>query len=172
MEQRAPPSQAGPARLVHPHDGIACPDAPLSPAFPPLSPQFLRAVSEGVVAYLLDVEDLKRPVARSVCRELLAACVLRPLMQVRGWGLPGACQAACQAAAAQQSVPVPHLKGCTPHTSTRSGPPPTTQIRPCMLRCESRRLPRWAHPRKLWARAASGLLALPTLRCHPPCLAV
>lgn len=28
----------------------------------------------------MDVEDLKRPAPRAVCRELLAAAVLRPLM--------------------------------------------------------------------------------------------
>lgn len=33
-----------------------------------------------MVAYLLDMSDLQRPAARCVCRELLAAAVLRPLM--------------------------------------------------------------------------------------------
>ena len=47
--------------------------------------QFLRAVSEGAVAYLLDMPDLQRPVARVVSRELLAACVFRPLMM---WATP------------------------------------------------------------------------------------
>lgn len=43
------------------------------------------------MAYLMDVEDLKRPAARVVCRELLASCVLRPLMQwcVAGVGAVG-----------------------------------------------------------------------------------
>lgn len=58
---------------------------PLSPCSSSLAPQFLRAVSEGVVAYLVDVEDVKRPTARVVCRELLAACVFRPLL---GWAAP------------------------------------------------------------------------------------
>ncbi|KAL4430933.1 hypothetical protein ABPG75_006189 [Micractinium tetrahymenae] len=42
--------------------------------------KYLKAVSEGAVAYLLDMPDLQRPAARCVCRELLAAAVLRPLM--------------------------------------------------------------------------------------------
>lgn len=58
---------------------------PLLPRSSSLAPQFLRAVSEGVVAYLVDVEDVKRPTARVVCRELLAACVFRPLL---GWAAP------------------------------------------------------------------------------------
>lgn len=62
------------------------PPAHINTALPcPNSPQFLRAVSEGVVAYLVDVDDLKRPTARVVCRELLAACVFRPLL---GWAAP------------------------------------------------------------------------------------
>ncbi|EFN59116.1 hypothetical protein CHLNCDRAFT_137916 [Chlorella variabilis] len=42
--------------------------------------KYLRAVAEGAVAYLLDVQDLQRTAARSVCRELLASCVFRPLL--------------------------------------------------------------------------------------------
>ncbi len=37
------------------------------------------------MAFLVDVEDLKRPTARVVCRELLASCVFRPLL---GWAAP------------------------------------------------------------------------------------
>lgn len=60
---------------------LASASAPCSCA----SPQYLRSVSEGVVAYLLDMADAQRPVARVVCRELLAAAVLRPLLM---WATP------------------------------------------------------------------------------------
>ena len=46
------------------------------------------------MAYLADVEDLKRPAARVVCRELLAACVLRPLLM---WATPYYCNKALYA---------------------------------------------------------------------------
>ena len=42
--------------------------------------QFIKAVSEGMVAYLLQLPDLQHTAPRVVCRELLAACVLRPLL--------------------------------------------------------------------------------------------
>ena len=87
-------------------------------------PQFLRAVSEGVVAYLLDVEDLKRPAARCVCRELLAACVFRPLMQARGHGARRAWRAgragdlpcfSCVHSLHGDIGPLPHRSPSTPH---------------------------------------------------------
>ena len=45
----------------------------------------MRSVSEGAVSYLLDPGDLQRTPTRVVARELLAACVLRPLMM---WATP------------------------------------------------------------------------------------
>lgn len=42
--------------------------------------QFLRAVSEGVVAHVLERDDLARKPTRVICRELLAGAVLRPLL--------------------------------------------------------------------------------------------
>ena len=47
---------------------------------PHLLLQFLRAVSEGIVAYTLDRSDLQRAATRVITRELLAGVVLRPLM--------------------------------------------------------------------------------------------
>ena len=40
----------------------------------------LRAVSEGLVGVLLDPGDHSRTATRAVARELLAGCVLRPLL--------------------------------------------------------------------------------------------
>lgn len=47
--------------------------------------QMLRAVSDGLVGCLLDPGDSGRVATRSVARELLAGCVLRPLMM---WTTP------------------------------------------------------------------------------------
>jgi hypothetical protein len=56
----------------------------------------LRAVSDGLVGALLDRGDAARVATRSVARELLAGCVLRPLLM---WATPYfANKAVCRAA--------------------------------------------------------------------------
>jgi len=47
--------------------------------------KMLRAVSDGLVGLLLDPRDANRVASRAVARELMAACVLRPLMM---WSSP------------------------------------------------------------------------------------
>ncbi len=40
----------------------------------------LRHISEGMVAFLLERHDHAKPIMRSVARELLCSCTLRPLL--------------------------------------------------------------------------------------------
>ena len=47
--------------------------------------RMLRAVADGLVGKLLDPSDYKQTITRTVSRELLAGCVLRPLMM---WATP------------------------------------------------------------------------------------
>ena len=70
----------GGAHLLRTHLLTRSPCAPCTRPRRPLPPQFLRAVSEGMAALLLDRADLQRPPTRVICRELLAGAVLRPLM--------------------------------------------------------------------------------------------
>ncbi len=42
--------------------------------------QFIRQICDGMTAYLMDKSDFNKIMMRAAARELLAACVIRPIM--------------------------------------------------------------------------------------------
>ena len=42
--------------------------------------QFIRQICDGMAAYLMDKSDFNKIMMRAAARELLAACVIRPIM--------------------------------------------------------------------------------------------